>query len=324
MSKTFSIIVPVFNRENLIHEALDSVKSQTYRTIEIVVVDDGSTDDTADVVRKWALENEETGKLSLKYVYQQNAGPGAARNRGVQESTGDFIQFLDSDDRMYPERLSTLVKAFQETGADFIQTGFEGFDPETGEIVDRHYGKISHDLVTQALIGWLWPNTLRAAFHRSLVQRTGLWNTQMTCFEDREYVERALLLANKPVVVREILASARRGGSKRVSDLLRTYEGRRFRIFCEESLANNIRDRKDINYSAKQEFASRLYTLGFRSNASGWPDLGKRCGEIAISLDVKLDTKGKLRKLAWKGGWIGGKAYLGIGALKRKFLQMRS
>ena len=128
-----------------------------------------------------------------------------------------------------------------------------------------------------------------------------------------------MVLANQPIAIRDILASARRGGGKRVSDLLRSYEGRKFRILCEENLAKNVQGRPDISVLAKQAFASRVYALGFRSNASGWPDHGKRCGGIAASLGVELDTKGKLRKLAWRSGRIGGQVYLVIGKLKQSF-----
>jgi len=318
-NKLFSVIVPAYNRCVLISEALDSIKAQTYRPIEIIMVDDGSTDNTVEVINHWAIANEEPGGLTLKYIYQQNAGPGAARNRGIQAISGEYVQYLDSDDRLHPERLEILAKAFESTSADFIQTGFDGFDAETGKVIETHYGRLDHDLISQALMGVLWPNTLRSVFRRSLVEKTGLWNMEMTCFEDREYVERAITLADKPIAIRDILASARRGGGKRVSDLLRSYEGRKFRILCEESLANNVLDRSDVSYIAKQAFASRLYGLGFRSNASGWPNHGKRCGEIAASLGVELDTKGKLRKLAWMGGRIGGLIYLAFGELKRVF-----
>lgn len=315
-NKLFSVIVPVYNRGLLITEALDSIKTQTHRPIEIIVVDDGSTDNTAEVVHEWAKANNEPGELILKYFHQENAGPSAARNRGIQEISGEYVQYLDSDDRLHPDRLEILSMTFEETGADFIQTGFDGFDSETGEIIERHFGKPNESQLEVALRGKLWANTLRSAFRRSLVCNAGLWNIEMTCFEDREYVERAVALAEKPIAIREVLASARRGGSKRVSDLLRSYEGRKFRILCEASLAKAVRDRSDISYSAKQVFASRIYALGFRCNASGWPDHGKRCGEIADSLGVKLDTKGKLRRLAWHGGRIGGLLYLVFGKIK--------
>ena len=277
--KTFSVIIPAFNRAQLITEALDSVKEQTYRPIEIILVDDGSQDASKLVVEQWAERNTEEGSLSLKYFFQKNAGAGAARNLGIKKVVGEYVQFLDSDDKMHPLRFVQLVVEFDKTDADFIQTGFDGFDADTGETIEQHFGKPGENQVELALRGALWANTLRSAFRRSLVEKMGPWDTEMTCFEDRDYVERAVVLSEKPIAIREILASARRGGSARISDRLRTYEGRKFRILCEERLCKGVRSRSDISDSAKRAFASRLYALGFRSHASGWPDHGKRCGQ---------------------------------------------
>lgn len=304
-----SVIVPSYNREKLIVEAMDSVWAQTYRPIELIIVDDGSTDNTREVVEKWGTEHGVDGDFHLRYFYQKNAGASAARNRGLIESRGEFIQFLDSDDLIYPERLERLVKVFKDTGADFIQTGFDGFDAETGEIIEKHYAKPNENQLELALHGVLWANTLRSAFRRALVEKIGPWDIQMTCFEDREFVERAVVLAEKPTAIRDILASTRRGGSKRVSDRLRTHEGRNFRIHCEERLVEGIRNRKNISYAAKQAFASRLYALGFRSNASGWSDLGKRCGALADSLGVELDSLGRRRRMIFRCGALIARAY---------------
>ncbi len=305
----FSIIIPTYNRANFIIETLTSVKAQTYRSIEIILVDDGSTDNTKQVVEKWQKENDEGKNLVLRYFYQENAGVSAARNKGIEEIRGEYVQFLDSDDRLYPERLQRLAETFEKEKCDFIQTGFEGFDAQTGEIIQTLYGRHNQDQLELAIRGLLWANTLRSAFRTELVKRIEPWKTEMTCFEDREYVERAVVNAQKTVAIRDILASARRGGSTRISDKLRSYEGRTWRIYCEQRLANAIRDRDDISYELKQEFASRMYALGFRCNATGWKDLGKRCGEIASSFDVKLNNLGKRRYLAFKLGRLGGIMY---------------
>jgi len=306
--KTFSIIVPTYNREALICETLDSVREQTYRPIEIIVVDDGSTDDTESVVRLWTGNNE-TDDLTLKYFYQKNSGVGAARNFGIKQLSGKYVQFLDSDDRISPKRLQKLADVFEKEQCDFIQTGFEGFDADTGEIIQTAYGKPEENQVELALKGRFWANTLRAAMIAELVNKIGPWNTEMSCFEDREYMERAVVNANKPVAIRDILASARRGGSVRISDKLRSYEGRAWRIYCEKCLADAVRGRADISYEAKQAFVSRIYALGFRSNACGWADLGKQCGELAGSMNVKLDALGRRRKLVWRMGRLGGQVY---------------
>jgi pyruvyl transferase EpsI len=294
----------------LITEALDSVKAQTYRPIEIVVVDDGSTDNTADVIQQWAKTNEEPG-LILKYVYQNNAGASAARNKGITEISGEYVQYLDSDDRLHPERLAILAKTFEETGADFIQTGFDAFDAETGKIIEVHYGRLKNDLISQALMGVLWANTLRSAFRHSLIDKIGNWNTAMTCFEDYEYVIRALIASQKNVAIRAILASARRGGGTRVSDLLRTYTGRSFRIQCEELVAKLGRQHTDsLSVAVKREFVVRIYNLGVRSYASGWSDLGLKCGDVVKQISpVPFDLRCWVWYLLWMLGMWGGRLY---------------
>ena len=315
----FSVIIPTYNRESFIAEALDSVKLQTYRPIEIIVVDDGSTDNTAEVIENWIGQNGEEGALSLHYFFQANAGVSAARNRGIQEIRGAYVQFFDSDDRMHPERLTKLAEMFESKGCDFIQTGFEGFDANTGDVIQTIYGRPSANQLELALQGVLWANTLRSAFTAELVRQIEPWNTDMSCFEDREYVERAVCQAKHPLAIRAILASARRGGSDRISDKLRSYEGRTWRIHCERRLAEATKDRTDVSEAARRAFASRIYALGFRSNASGWPDLGKACGELAQQMNVKLDALGRRRRFIWSLGYPGGLFYEAAGSFKRLF-----
>jgi len=314
----FSIIIPTFNRARLLIEALESVKAQSYRPLEIIVVDDGSTDETYNALRNWVKLNNESADLAVRYIYQNNSGASSARNRGIQEIGGKYVQFFDSDDRMHPERLSVLADAFERENADFIQTGFDGFDPVTGETVQTNYGKADQDQFELALIGRFWANTLRAALTADLVRKIGPWKTDMCCFEDREYMERAVAMAEKPIAIKDVLASARRGGGVRVSDKLRTYEGRKCRIYCERKLAEHLAEKPDVQDSAKSEFVSRIYALGFRSNAEGWLDLGRECGEIVKGIAVDLDFKGKQRYLIWRSGRLGGWLFLRLAGIFKR------
>ncbi|MDO9263422.1 MAG: glycosyltransferase [Desulfosalsimonadaceae bacterium] len=315
--------MPTYNRAGLITEAMDSVRRQAYRPVELIVVDDGSTDGTADVVEEWRRSHEEKNDFQIRYLYQDNAGPSSARNYGLIESQGEFIQFLDSDDLLHLLRFEKLAAVFQEPACDFIQTGFDGFCAKCGKIIEQHYGNPNEDSLILALKGRLWANTLRSAYRRSLAVATGPWNEQMTCFEDYEYVVRALAKSRKSIAIRDILASARRGGGMRVSDRLVTHTGRTFRIMCEEALCYGVRNRADIPIQAKQAFASRLYALGFRSNAKGWLDLGKRCGEVAENLDVEMDSLGKRRRMVWRLGKWGGIAYEILGLVKQQIMSKR-
>lgn len=121
----FSVIIPTYNRANTITETLDSVKDQTYRPVEIIIVDDGSDDETGKIIAEWTEKNQEA-HLRITYEYQTNAGAGAARNRGIAICNGECIQFLDSDDTIYANRLGKHVEKFRK-GFEFIETGFEGF-----------------------------------------------------------------------------------------------------------------------------------------------------------------------------------------------------
>ncbi len=96
-----SVIIPTYNREKLVTQAIDSVLNQTFRDHEIIVVDDGSTDGTKDILKPYMD--------SIRYIYQDNRGVSAARNRGVRESRGELLAFLDSDDLWSPDKLETQL-----------------------------------------------------------------------------------------------------------------------------------------------------------------------------------------------------------------------
>jgi glycosyltransferase involved in cell wall biosynthesis len=100
-----SCIVPVFNAERYLPEALNSILAQTYRHTEIIVADDGSTDQTAEQVAAYGSR--------IRYVRQPNAGPAAARNFGLRAARGEFVCFLDQDDLWHPEKLSRQLHRFE-------------------------------------------------------------------------------------------------------------------------------------------------------------------------------------------------------------------
>ena len=99
-----SCIVPAFNSERYLSKTLDSILAQTWRPIEVIVVDDGSTDGTADVIAHYGSQ--------VSNIRQANAGPSAARNRGIDAATGEFVAFLDSDDLWHPEKLTLQMARF--------------------------------------------------------------------------------------------------------------------------------------------------------------------------------------------------------------------
>jgi glycosyltransferase involved in cell wall biosynthesis len=109
MNPLFSIIIPTYNRATLLSDTIKSVQNQTYTKWECIVVDDGSTDNTKEIVESLILKDNR-----VKYVYQENAERSAARNNGIHNSSGDYICFLDSDDLFEENHLDLLAKEINE------------------------------------------------------------------------------------------------------------------------------------------------------------------------------------------------------------------
>lgn len=125
-SPTVSIVIACYNSARFLGEALDSVLAQTYRPkVEIVAVDDGSTDKTADILAQYP---------EVRYVHQRNQGVSAARNLGFQESTGEYLLFLDHDDRLLPEAVATLVQLLEHRPDYAIAVGEHRYIDSHGQV----------------------------------------------------------------------------------------------------------------------------------------------------------------------------------------------
>ena len=101
-----SVIIPTYNSAQFIVETLESVFAQTYKNYEVIVVDDGSTDNTKEVLKPYMSK--------IRYIYKENGGPASARNVGIKNARGEYIAFLDSDDLWLPEKLEKQVRYFEE------------------------------------------------------------------------------------------------------------------------------------------------------------------------------------------------------------------
>ena len=109
MTPKISVVIPTYNCGALIPEALDSIFAQTFTDFEVIVVDDGSTDNTRDVVSRY--------REDIRYIYQNNKGVSAARNAGIKEARGQYIAFLDADDLWLPEKLASQMRVMTQSDA---------------------------------------------------------------------------------------------------------------------------------------------------------------------------------------------------------------
>ena len=118
-----TVLVPAFNAARYIDETLESARTQTISDLEILVIDDGSKDETSDLIRRWQEKD-----LRIRLISQANGGVSSARNRGLREAKGRYIAFLDSDDLWSPDKLEAQLNVFDQTSAGLVHTCVEDMD----------------------------------------------------------------------------------------------------------------------------------------------------------------------------------------------------
>lgn len=114
-----SVIVPAYNVEKYLSRCIDSILAQTYKNLEILLIDDGSTDSTGILCDQYALRDQR-----IRVIHQENQGLAEVRNIGIREAKGEYIQFVDSDDWIEPSTIETCYKYLQEYDADIVKFGF--------------------------------------------------------------------------------------------------------------------------------------------------------------------------------------------------------
>ncbi len=172
MNPRVSIIIPCYNQGHFLEETIQSCLSQTYDNIEVIVVDDGSTDNTAELCQRYISE--------ITYIHQKNGGLPYARNVGILASSGEYLQFLDSDDLIFPEKIKSQVAEFQahpELGAVYSQGVL--IDEKSAvfgkALVNHPSGWVYHELLT--MWGTLVPAIL---VRKQCLARVGLFSTDLS------------------------------------------------------------------------------------------------------------------------------------------------
>lgn len=214
-TKDVAVIIPVHNGGEYLEETLRCVMNQTLRRIEIIVVDDGSTDDTAAIVKR--LQEEDS---RLRYIYQEKANAGVARNRGMEIANATAVIFLDGDDLFEPEMLEKMYGSLAEGTADMVVCDADQYDTQTGEYLPKPqymrseylpedktvFSKLElgeHILYFTTSVPW---NKL---FRASFLKENDLQFQDIERANDQYLSILALLLADKITAVREVLVHYR-------------------------------------------------------------------------------------------------------------------
>jgi CDP-glycerol glycerophosphotransferase len=201
-----SVIVPVYNVEDYLDECLDSVRGQTYERLEILLVDDGSTDASSALAARHASADPR-----IRVIRQDNAGLGAARNTGVRHATGEFLYFVDSDDILRRDAIATMVASAQSSGSDMVVAAAVRFDEEgrtrpswADELHDRaRVGIAAVDFPEIVRNNYTWNKLYRTSFWHGC----NLWFREGVSYEDQPIITQLYVRASRidvlPAVVYE-------------------------------------------------------------------------------------------------------------------------
>jgi len=201
-----SVVVPTYNRQQALATAIRSILAQTYQDFEIIVVDDGSCDDTAACVKALIVQDGSNaqGEPRIRYVFQPNRGQSAARNTGIAHARGRWIGFLDSDDTWLPDKLSWQVRAGAQVadacGACFTDARLvdsAGLDESAfarAGMAFRDELGVCRDALRRLAVrfGGIWLQTLLA--RQDLVRRIDGFDAQLRFAEDHDFLFRLALL----------------------------------------------------------------------------------------------------------------------------------
>lgn len=216
-----SILIPLYNSESYISETIDSCLNQTYENIEIIIVDDGSTDNGLEIAKKYSEKFE-----NILLETQKNSGAPVARNRAFSLSSGAYIQYLDADDLLHPEKIRLQMESLERENERTIAFGKWGtFKNSIDNVIwkDLSVNK-DHNEPVQFLIE-LWANWISVITHswlvpRILVDETGGWDESLVKNQDGDFFARVVMRANKLLYVADSLTYYRKDNDVSISKLV--------------------------------------------------------------------------------------------------------
>ncbi|OGL51158.1 MAG: hypothetical protein A3H37_09040 [Candidatus Schekmanbacteria bacterium RIFCSPLOWO2_02_FULL_38_14] len=268
VSSKVSIVIPTYNCAQYIGETIESILNQIYKNFEIIVVDDGSTDNTRDVAKSFEKE--------INYIYQENGGPSKAKNTGIKAARGEYIAFLDADDIWFPDILKQTVQAFQQYAeAGLAFTDYLKFD-ESGVIqqsncADRFkvWFNKHRSATTDLAYGWFYRELLIGScissvfVKKKVMEEVGMFDETFKIGEDYDLWLR-IAKKYKFIYINRVLYKYR----YRLDSLSGATDVRRFRwghanirVF-EKHLVNNWVPR-ELQGLVKEVLSQRCWSLGW-------------------------------------------------------------
>ena len=307
-----STIIPVYNRADLLTDAVRSVLAQTWPDVEIIIVDDGSTDDT----QARAHELAKAHPHCIQVIVQSNAGPAASRQAGLDVARGEFIQYLDSDDLLMPEKFALQVaglRANPQCGISYGKTRRYSIGATPQDRAIKRTGEV-HATLFPTLLQSRWWSTSTPLYRRSVCDEAGPWNEALHNEEDWEYECRVAALGTRLHHVPEFVSDTRDHDQGQLHGSATTTKDRlRHRAAAHALILGHAR-RAGIGSDVPQmhHFARELFLLCRQCGAAGLVPEARHLFQLA--LDASHDERARgldfrlyalaARVIGWRGAGL--------------------
>lgn len=280
-----SILIPLYNAEEYLAETIDSCLDQTYDNIEIIIVDDGSTDASLEIAKKYEKEQNH-----IKVDAQKNSGASAARNRAFELSNGEYIQYLDADDILHPDKVQLqmdILEAADEKTLVFGKYGYFNKNIKNIEWKELPVNKNYHD--SKQFLLDLWKSgmaiiPLMWLVPRQFIEESGGWNESISTNDDGEFFARVVVLANKVIFIKNSIGYYRRDNenslSKQTSKKALRSNLQSFETYME--LMKDVLDKPEVRRNLALVYSRFFYKLPSSHE------------------DLILETKNKINSLGFK------------------------
>jgi glycosyltransferase involved in cell wall biosynthesis len=309
-----SIIVPVYNSEKYIADTVSSCLTQTYKNIELILINDGSTDNTEQVIAQFLSDDR------VKYFSIENAGACEARNFGINQAKGELYQFLDHDDLLDAEKLSYQLKCYEDNGDDYVYSGTMGTVSGTIKTLDNGYELYQKDFSPQQYFetllnqfgkhittgAWLLPV--------KLVKSTYGWDNRAGLNDDGEYFMRIILNAKGIKFCKGAIFYFRRDVPNSLSKQFDTREVYVKWLFSYTSYVKNFLQK--LAQPAAGKLAWKALSVYYCSSYPNYPDLLRQCkrqmkelgykgpsphgGDLFMKMSKCIGVENSLRVLSFK------------------------
>lgn len=224
-----SVIIPIYNAYDYLRPAMDSVLDQTLREIEVICIDDGSTDHSLDIIKAYQAADER-----VRIVTENNAGVSIARNKGIVRTRGEYVIFLDADDFFEPTLLERLYNEAKKNDLDISVCKFDFYHNKTSSFtpqIEEEHGSIFTsgaviskneypDYILQSTTGYVWNKMFRSSF---IKDKELLFAPELYVFEDVHFVSTALSLAERVGRIDDVLVHHRIYSDQSRSKLFKKY-----------------------------------------------------------------------------------------------------